>query len=216
MALQFQLIPVTHYQQNCSLVWCSRTQRAAVIDPGGDLERIHAAIDAQGVQVEQVLLTHGHMDHAGASRSLAERLSVPVLGPHAADDFWLQAMPQQALMMGFASAPPVQPDQWLHQDAQVSIGEQTLEVLHCPGHTPGHVVFFHRLQGIAWVGDVLFAGSIGRTDFPQGDHETLVNSIRQRLWPLGDHVRFIPGHGPMSTFGHERRNNPFVADQRFG
>lgn len=216
MTIEFQLIPVTHFQQNCSLVWCSRTGRAAVIDPGGDIERIQAAIDAKRVQVDQVLLTHGHMDHAGGSRVLADALQVPVIGPHQGDEFWLTGMPQQAQMMGFGRAAPVQPDHWLEQGAQVTVGEQTLEVLHCPGHTPGHVVFFHRGQGLAWVGDVLFSGSIGRTDFPRGNHEILVNSIRQKLWPLGDHVRFIPGHGPMSTFGDERRDNPFVADQRFG
>lgn len=216
MTIQYKVIPVTHYQQNCTLIWCQSTLRAAVIDPGGDVERIQAAIEQAGVAVEQVLLTHGHMDHAGGSRLLAERLSVPLIGPHREDAFWLDIMPQQAQMMGFSPMAPVQPDQWLAQGERVMVGDQVLEVLHCPGHTPGHIVFFHRDAGLAWVGDVLFAGSIGRTDFPHGDHDTLVNSIRQNLWPLGDHVRFIPGHGPMSTFGQERKNNPFVADTRFG
>lgn len=216
MTIQYQVIPVTHYQQNCTLIWCQSTLRAAVVDPGGDVQQIQTAIERAGVKVEQVLLTHGHMDHAGSSRLLADLLSVPLIGPHKDDAFWLDIMPQQAQMMGFTPMPPVQPDQWLTQGDPVRVGDQVLEVLHCPGHTPGHIVFFHREAGLAWVGDVLFAGSIGRTDFPHGDHDTLVNSIRQKLWPLGDHVRFIPGHGPMSSFGQERKSNPFVADMRFG
>ena len=216
MTIQFKLIPVTHYQQNCSLIWCERTRRAAVIDPGGDIERIQVIIEHTQVDVEQVLLTHGHMDHAGSSRALADSLNVPLVGPHQDDAFWLDMMPQQAQMMGFEPMPAVTPDRWLADGDQIWVGEQPLEVSHCPGHTPGHIVFFHRAAGIAWVGDVLFAGSIGRTDFPKGDLDTLVNSIRQRLWPLGDHVRFIPGHGPMSSFGQERQDNPFVADKRFG
>lgn len=216
MTIQYQVIPVTHYQQNCTLIWCESTLRGAVVDPGGDSERIQAAIDQSGVQVEQILLTHGHMDHAGSSRVLADTLSVPLVGPHKDDAFWLDMMPQQAQMMGFTPMPAVKPDRWLAQDEHVMVGEQLLEVLHCPGHTPGHIVFFHRASSLAWVGDVLFAGSIGRTDFPRGDRDLLISSIRQKLWPLGDHVRFIPGHGPMSTFGQERNNNPFVADKRFG
>lgn len=216
MTIAYQLIPVTHYQQNCSLVWCESTRRAAVVDPGGDLNKVRAAIKQQDVLVEQVLLTHGHMDHAGSSRALAEIFSVPLVGPHKEDAFWLDMMPQQAQMIGFAPMPPVQPDRWLRHGDTVMVGEQVLEVLHCPGHTPGHIAFYHRGAGVVWVGDVLFAGSIGRTDFPRGDHDTLVSSIRQRLFPLGDQVRFIPGHGPMSTLGDERSSNPFVADKRFG
>lgn len=216
MAIAYQLIPVTHYQQNCSLVWCESSRRAAVVDPGGDLDKIRAVIERVGVRVEQVLLTHGHMDHAGSSRALADELSVPLVGPHKDDAFWLDMMPQQAQMMGFTPMPPVHPDRWLAHGERVMVGEQVLEVLHCPGHTPGHIVFFNPGAGVAWVGDVLFAGSIGRTDFPRGDHDMLVSSIRQRLFPLGDQVRFIPGHGPMSTFGEERSSNPFVADKRFG
>lgn len=216
MTIAYQLIPVTHYQQNCTLVWCESSRRAAVVDPGGDLDKIRAVIERVGVRVEQVLLTHGHMDHAGSSRALADELSVPLVGPHKDDAFWLDMMPQQAQMMGFTPMPPVHPDRWLAHGERVMVGEQVLEVLHCPGHTPGHIVFFNPGAGVAWVGDVLFAGSIGRTDFPRGDHDMLVSSIRQRLFPLGDQVRFIPGHGPMSTFGEERSSNPFVADKRFG
>ncbi|MBC6906380.1 MBL fold metallo-hydrolase [Saccharophagus sp. K07] len=214
--MHFTLIPVTHYQQNCSLVWCGDTGKAAVIDPGGDVEHLLQRIQAQKLQVEQVLLTHGHIDHAGGARALADHLQVPIVGPHPDETFWLDLLPQQAPMMGFAEVPPLRPDRWLHEGDTVKVGAQTLEVLHCPGHTPGHIVFFHRQDGIAWVGDVLFAGSIGRTDFPRGNYETLVQAIRSKLWPLGDHVRFVPGHGPMSTIGEERRSNPFVADKRFG
>ncbi|WP_222868182.1 MBL fold metallo-hydrolase [Saccharophagus sp. K07] len=216
MTIHFTLIPVTHYQQNCSLVWCGDTGKAAVIDPGGDVEHLLQRIQAQKLQVEQVLLTHGHIDHAGGARALADHLQVPIVGPHPDETFWLDLLPQQAPMMGFAEVPPLRPDRWLHEGDTVKVGAQTLEVLHCPGHTPGHIVFFHRQDGIAWVGDVLFAGSIGRTDFPRGNYETLVQAIRSKLWPLGDHVRFVPGHGPMSTIGEERRSNPFVADKRFG
>lgn len=216
MTIAYQLIPVTHYQQNCSLVWCELSRRAAVVDPGGELGKIRAVIEQVGVQVDQVLLTHGHMDHAGSSRALADELAVPLVGPHKDDAFWLDMMPQQAQMMGFTPMPPVRPDRWLTDGDKIMVGEQAVEVLHCPGHTPGHIIFYHRGAGLAWVGDVLFAGSVGRSDFPRGDHDTLVSSIRQRLFPLGDQVRFIPGHGPMSTFGEERKNNPFVADKRFG
>lgn len=216
MTLNFTLIPVTHYQQNCSLIWCGASGKGAVVDPGGDLPILLRHIEEQQIVVEQVLLTHGHMDHAGAARSLADRLRIPIVGPHREEAFWLDILPQQAQMMGFPSVPPLTPDRWLDEGETVTVGEQTLEVFHCPGHTPGHIVFFHRASDTAWVGDVLFAGSIGRTDFPRGDLDTLVQSIRGKLWSLGDQVRFIPGHGPMSTIGNERRSNPFVADKRFG
>lgn len=216
MTLNFTLIPVTHYQQNCSLIWCGASGKGAVVDPGGDLPILLRHIEEQQIVVEQVLLTHGHMDHAGAARSLADRLQIPIVGPHREEAFWLDILPQQAQMMGFPSVPPLTPDRWLDEGETVTVGEQTLEVFHCPGHTPGHIVFFHRASDTAWVGDVLFAGSIGRTDFPRGDFDTLVQSIRGKLWSLGDQVRFIPGHGPMSTIGNERRSNPFVADKRFG
>lgn len=216
MMLNFTLIPVTHYQQNCSLIWCAATNKAAVVDPGGDVPLLLRRIAEQKVTVEQVLLTHGHMDHAGGARQLADQLQVPIVGPHPDEAFWLDMLPEQARMMGFTPVPPLRPDRWLAEGETVAVGEQTLEVLHCPGHTPGHIVFFHRASATAWVGDVLFAGSIGRTDFPRGDYATLVQSIRGKLWPLGDQVRFIPGHGPMSTIGKERRDNPFVADKRFG
>lgn len=210
--LHARIIPVTPFEQNATLLWCSATRRAAVVDPGGDLERIEAAIAKEGLTLEKILVTHGHIDHAGGVAELAERCGVPIEGPQEEDAFWIEQMPSQAQMFGFPRCRTFVPDRWLHQGDRVRVGEVELEVLHCPGHTPGHVVFFEPQSKLAIVGDVLFAGSIGRTDFPRGDYDTLIDSIRGRLWPLGDEVRFIPGHGPMSTFGEERRSNPFVAD----
>lgn len=215
--MKFQVIPVTAYMQNCTLLWCEATNKAAVVDPGGDLDRIEQAIAQNGVELEKILVTHAHLDHAGGVAELAEKYGVPIEGPHEEDQFWIDMLPQQAQMMGLSMQPdPFTPSRWLHQGDTVQVGNQTLEVLHCPGHTPGHVVLFHRESKLALVGDVLFQGSIGRTDFPKGDHATLINAIRTRLWPLGDEVSFIPGHGPMSTFGQERQTNPFVADKNYG
>ena len=216
MALQFHSVPVTPFQQNCTLLWCEDSKRAAVVDPGGDIERILAAVEERGLKLEKILLTHGHLDHVGGTAALAKQLQLPVEGPNEEDGFWIEQLPMQAQMFGFPAVETFTPDRWLQQGDMVTVGDQELEVYHCPGHTPGHVVFFHRPSKLALVGDVLFAGSIGRTDFPKGDHDTLIRSITERLWPLGDEVRFIPGHGPMSTFGQERQTNPFVADKRFG
>ena len=210
--MKYQIIPVTPFEQNCSLLWCEQTRQAAVVDPGGDLERILAAVDQAGVEPGAILLTHAHIDHAGATAELAERIGVPVIGPQREDLFWIQALPEQSRSFGFPPARSFEPDRWLEHGDTVEIGEQVLEVLHCPGHTPGHVVFYSRPDDLAVVGDVLFNGSIGRTDFPRGNFQDLVHSIRERLFPLGDQVAFIPGHGPMSTFGEERRHNPFVGD----
>ena len=214
MSLNYRIIPVTPFQQNCSLIWCEKTRRAAVVDPGGDLEKIRAAVDEEGVKVEKILLTHAHIDHAGGTAELSKELGIPIEGPQKEDNFWIVGLPQQAQMFGFPAPEVFTPDRWLEGGQQVTVGDQTLEVLHCPGHTPGHVVFYHKDSGLALVGDVLFHGSIGRTDFPKGDHATLIRSIREQLFPLGDGVRFIPGHGPMSTFGQERASNPFVSDHR--
>lgn len=216
MSLQFHTVPVTPFQQNCTLLWCDDSKRAAVVDPGGDIERILAAVEERGLKLEKILLTHGHLDHVGGTAQLAKQLQLPVEGPHREDGFWIEQLPLQTQMFGFPPVETFTPDRWLEQGDRVTVGDEELEVYHCPGHTPGHVVFFHRPSGLALVGDVLFAGSIGRTDFPKGDHDTLIRSITEKLWPLGDEVRFIPGHGPMSTFGEERRSNPFVADKRFG
>lgn len=214
--LQFQIIPVTHYQQNCSLLWCDETLEAAVVDPGGDIERILAAVAAKGVNLRQILLTHGHMDHVGGTAALAAQLQLPIIGPHVDDLFWIDLLPQQAQMMGFQPVQGFKPSQLLTHGDKVLVGNAELEVLHCPGHTPGHVIFYNRAAQLALVGDVLFKGAIGRTDFPRGNHADLINAIRTRVLPLGDEVRFVPGHGPMSTFGHERRTNPFVADKNYG
>lgn len=214
--LHYQIIPVTHYQQNCTLLWCDQTRDAAIVDPGGDLERILAAVKSLDVSLTQILLTHGHLDHVGGTAALKEMLDLPVIGPHVDDLFWIQMLPQQAQMMGFAPVEGFKPTKLLIHGDRVQVGNEELEVLHCPGHTPGHVIFFHRASQLALVGDVLFKGSIGRTDFPRGSHADLINAIRTRVFPLGDAVRFIPGHGPMSTLGQERATNPFVADKNFG
>jgi len=208
--LRYETIPVTPFQQNASLVWCDQTQKAAVIDPGGDLDTLIDEAKKRGLALEQIWLTHAHIDHAGGAGELAQRLSLPIIGPHPGDQFWIDGLPQQSQMFGFPQAQAFTPTRWLHDGDTVSVGNCTLTVRHTPGHTPGHVVFYSADIARAFVGDVLFAGSIGRTDFPQGDYDTLVNSITQRLWPMGDDTVFIPGHGPESTFGRERRTNPFV------
>lgn len=211
--LQFQIIPVTAFEQNCTLLWCDETLQAAVVDPGGDVNLIKQAIQENNLSLSKVLLTHGHIDHVGGTKELAEHFSVPIEGPHQEDQFWLDQIPEQAQRFGFADAAVFTPNRWLSQGDTVHFGAIELDVYFCPGHTPGHVVFFHRLSRLALVGDVLFAGSIGRTDFPRGDYSTLIKSIRENLFLLGDHVRFIPGHGPMSTFAAERLTNPYVGDQ---
>ena len=213
MTLKFKIIPVTPFEQNCTLLWCDETRRAAVVDPGGDVERILQAIERLDLLVEKILITHWHIDHAGGAAELAERLAVPIEGPHEEDRFWIDGMPQQALTFGFPNVRAFTPDRWLKQGDRVQVGNLELQVLHCPGHTPGHVVFFDDEAKLALVGDVLFRGSIGRTDFPKGDFDALIGSIRQKLWPLGDDVAFISGHGPMSTFGDERSDNPFCGDR---
>ena len=216
MSIQCAIVPVTPYQQNCSVIKCEATNRAAVVDPGGDVERILEAVGRLGAEVEKIILTHGHMDHCAASDVLRRQLEVPIEGPHREDDFWIAKLPEWCEMSGFPHADAFTPDRWLEEGDTVTVGEQTLQVYHCPGHTPGHVVFLYAPQKVVWVGDVLFQGSIGRTDFPRGNHEELIASIREKLFPLGDDITFIPGHGPTSTFGQERRTNPFVADPRYG
>ena len=213
--LRAAIIPVTAFEQNCSLIWCTKTMRGALVDPGGDLDRLGQALEKTGVTLEKILVTHGHMDHCGMAGVLAEKMGVPIEGPQEGDRFWLDQLDESGDRFGMEGHSFV-PDRWLHQGDQVSLGELTLDVVHCPGHTPGHVVFVHEPSRLAVVGDVLFAGSIGRTDFPRGNHQQLLDSITGRIWPLGDDITFIPGHGPTSTFGHERRTNPFVADAKFG
>ena len=211
--MKVYIVPVTPYQQNCSILCCEQTGKAAVVDPGGETARILEAVEQAGVTVEKILVTHGHLDHAGAVAELAKRLQVPVEGPHRDDQFWIDGLAEQSQRLGFAGARPFTPDRWLEDGDTVTVGKTELQVLHCPGHTPGHVVFFSAGGRFAVVGDVLFQGSIGRTDFPRGDYATLIHSIREKLFPLGDDVQFLPGHGPTSTLGHERKTNPFVAGQ---
>ena len=209
--LRAAILPVTPLQQNCSLLWCTATMRGAFVDPGGDLPKLRAAIEQAGVTIEKILLTHGHIDHCGSAGIFAEELGVPIEGPHEADRFWIARLEDDGRNYGVMGK-PFEPDRWLVDGDTVTVGELILDVRHCPGHTPGHVVFHHPESKLAIVGDVLFQGSIGRTDFPLGNHQQLLDSITQRLWPMGGDTSFIPGHGPMSTFGQERQSNPFVAD----
>jgi glyoxylase-like metal-dependent hydrolase (beta-lactamase superfamily II) len=210
--LKYLTVPVTAFQQNCSLVWDDESLQAAVIDPGGDLDVILDAVAKLGLKLEQIWVTHGHLDHCSGAADLSEQLGLPIMGPHKGDLFWIEGLPEAAMNYGFPPARSFTPTRWLQDGDTVTLGAHTLNVRHCPGHTPGHVVFHSPEMNRAFVGDVLFAGSIGRTDFPQGDFDTLIDSIRQRLWPMGNDTVFIPGHGPESTFGRERRSNPYVRD----
>ena len=210
--IRAMIAPVTAFQQNCTIVWCTKTKKAAVIDPGGEVDRLLAAVEQHGLSVEKIWITHGHMDHAGGTAALKERTGAPIEGPHRDDQFWIDTIASSGQRYGVADARGFTPDRWLEDGDVVTVGETEFEVLHTPGHTPGHIVFFHRGARFAQVGDVLFQGSIGRTDFPRGDYGQLIESIIGKLWPLGPDVAFVPGHGPMSTFGQERRSNPFVAD----
>ncbi|MBN8509483.1 MAG: MBL fold metallo-hydrolase [Burkholderiales bacterium] len=214
--MKLAIIPVTPFQQNCSLIVCPATHRAAFVDPGGEVDRLFEQLDKRGATLEKVLVTHGHIDHCGGVAEVAERAGVPIEGPHRDDGFWIEQLDMQGRMFGVPGARRFTPDRWLAGGDEVTVGAMRLEVRHCPGHTPGHVVFASTPFGVAFVGDVLFQGSIGRTDFPRGDHDTLIHSITTQLWPLGGEMRFVPGHGPMSTFGAERRSNPFVGDAVLG
>jgi hydroxyacylglutathione hydrolase len=210
--IRAMVAPVTPLQQNCTIVWCVKTKKAAVIDPGGEVPRLLKGVADQGLTVEKIWITHGHMDHAGGAAALKEATGAPIEGPHPDDQFWIDGIEAAGAQYGVAGARCFTPDRWLYDGDVVTLGETEFQVRHCPGHTPGHVIFFNSPSRFAQVGDVLFKGSIGRTDFPRGDHQQLLDSITQRLWPLGQDVSFVPGHGPMSTFGAERQSNPFVAD----
>jgi glyoxylase-like metal-dependent hydrolase (beta-lactamase superfamily II) len=209
------IVPVTPLQQNCTLIWCTSTMRGALVDPGGDLDRLKQAVEKAGVTLEKLLVTHGHLDHCGQTGILARELGLPIEGPEEADRFWIARLEEDGRRWGMHGE-SFEPDRWLHDGDKVTVGELELDVIHCPGHTPGHVVFYHAPSHFAIVGDVLFQGSIGRTDFPMSNHQALIDSITRKLWPLGNDVLFVPGHGPTSTFGQERAGNPFVGDRVLG
>ncbi|WP_019903441.1 MBL fold metallo-hydrolase [Methylobacterium sp. 77] len=206
------IIPVTPFQQNCTLIWSDETKVGAVVDPGGDLDRIEAAIRDQGITIEKILLTHGHIDHAGGADELRERLGVPIEGPHEADRYLLDSLPETGANYGLEGARAVTPDRWLSEGDKVSVGELAFDILHAPGHSPGSVVFVSRDARFALVGDVVFKGSVGRTDLPGGNHDQLIRAIKEKVLPLGDDIAFIPGHGPTSTLGEERMTNPFLQE----
>ena len=209
--LKVQILPVTAFQQNCTLMVCTATNTAALTDPGGDLDAVHDLIKQSGATLSKIFLTHGHLDHCAAARVLADHYGVPIEGPHIEDKFWIDQLESHSAKYGFQNWGVFTPDRWLAHGDTVTLGEHTLDVYHCPGHTPGHVVFVDATERLAWVGDVIFAGSIGRTDFPRGNHDDLIHSIKTHLFPLGDDITFIPGHGPTSTFGQERATNPYVS-----
>lgn len=208
--LQFKIVPVTPFQQNATIFWCDETLEGAIVDPGGETEKLLSAVDELGIKLTKLLLTHAHVDHAGGTQDIADQLNLPIEGPHKADQFWIDIFPQQIKQFGFPEARAFTTNRWLEHGDVVTLGNEELEVYFCPGHTPGHVIFFHRGSKLAQVGDVLFRGSIGRTDFPKGDHQTLLNAIKDKLFTLPEDTAFIPGHGPMSTIGHEKKTNPFV------
>jgi hydroxyacylglutathione hydrolase len=210
--LRAAILPVTPLQQNCTLLWCTKTMRGAFVDAGGDLPKLKAAAAQAGVTIEKLLVTHGHIDHCGGAGILAQELGVPIEGPQEEDRFWIARLDDDGRKYGIEGK-PFEPDRWLEDGDQVTVGDLVLDVYHCPGHTPGHVVFHHPASKLAIVGDVLFQGSIGRTDFPRGNHADLIEAITTKLWPLGGDTAFIPGHGGMSTFAHERAGNPFVGDR---
>ncbi len=214
--LGIKILPVTPFQQNCSLIWDKSSMRGALVDAGGEIDRLLEAVEAEGVILEKLLVTHGHLDHVGGVADIAEKLKLPIEGPHKDDQFWIDLLPTQAQQMGFPPSRVFTPNRWLDDGDTIRVGDIEFDVIHCPGHTPGHVVFHQKVLALALVGDVIFQGSIGRTDFPRGNHADLVNSIRNKLFPLGDAIQFVPGHGPTSTFGQERISNPFVSDGAYG
>ena len=213
--LKAAIITVTPFQQNCSVIWKEDTKIAAVNDPGGDLEIIKKFIDDQGLTLSKIFITHGHLDHAAGARELADNFKVDIEGPQIEDEFLTSTLEMQGKSYGMDSAQNFTPDRWLNEGDQIELDGEKLDVYHCPGHTPGHVIFHHKESKLAIVGDVLFQGSVGRTDLPGGSMDALIAAIREKVLPLGDDITFIPGHGPISTIGQERLTNPYVADQLF-
>jgi glyoxylase-like metal-dependent hydrolase (beta-lactamase superfamily II) len=204
------IVPVTPFQQNCTLIWDTASKVGALVDPGGDVDRIKAAIAQTGITIEKILLTHGHIDHAGGAAEMREALGVKIEGPHQADRFLMEGLEAQAANYGLVGLRNVTSDRWLVEGDEVTVAGHRFSILHCPGHSPGSVVYVNEPHRVALVGDVLFRGSIGRSDFPYGDHDALISAIKTKLLPLGDDIAFICGHGPTSTFGDERRSNPFL------
>lgn len=213
--LKAAIITVTPFQQNCSVIWKEDTKIAAVNDPGGDLEIIEKFIDDQGLTLSKIFITHGHLDHAAGARELADNFKVDIEGPQIEDEFLTSTLEMQGKSYGMENAKNFTPDRWLNEGDQIELDGEKLDVYHCPGHTPGHVIFHHKESKLAIVGDVLFQGSVGRTDLPGGSMDALIAAIREKVLPLGDDITFIPGHGPISTIGQERLTNPYVADQLF-
>ena len=211
--LQVKIVPVTAFAQNCSILWDSDSKAAVLIDAGGEADKLKAEVEALGLQVKALWLTHGHLDHAGAVGELAQLWQVPVIGPHKDDQFWLEMLQEVSARYGFPIPQPVQVDQWLEGGEELKLGEHRFEVRFAPGHTPGHVMFYNAQHGLLWTGDVLFKGSIGRTDFPRGNHQQLLDSIQRECFSLPDETQFISGHGPISTIGFEKQHNPFVASR---
>lgn len=208
--MDYKIIPVTAFAQNCSVVICKKTGSAALIDPGGDAEKITGLLHQHAIQIDKILLTHGHLDHVGAAKILAQQFGVPLIGPHREDLFLFESLPQQCAMFGFPYCEVFYPDQWLEEGDTVNVGALQFSILHCPGHTPGHIVFYQSGEQVLFSGDVIFRGGVGRSDFPRGNGQQLIESIKRKLLPLGDDVTFIPGHGPSSTLGHERVTNPYL------
>lgn len=209
--LQVKIVPVTAFAQNCSIVWDSESKEAILIDAGGEADKLQQEVSALGLTVKALWLTHGHLDHAGAVGELARVWQVPVIGPHQDDQFWLDQIQESSARYGFPIPEPVVVDQWLQGGEILKLGEHEFEVRHAPGHTPGHVMFYNAEYGLLWTGDVLFKGSIGRTDFPRGNFDQLMESIQRECFSLPDETQFISGHGPLSTIGYEKQFNPFVA-----
>lgn len=215
--LDLKLIPVTPFSQNCSLLYDTESMEGVLVDPGGEAPRLKEALESLGITLKEIWLTHGHLDHAGGAAELREELGVKVIGPHKDDQFWMDDIEMHWANYGHAGmGKNVVPDRYLNEGDILELAGVKFTVTHTPGHTPGHVVIHNQDMKIAFVGDVLFRGSIGRTDFPKGNHQDLLDSITQKLWPLGNDMRFVPGHGPMSTFGQERIDNAFVADDVIG
>jgi len=208
--MKYRINAVTAFEQNSTLLWCEETNKAAVIDPGGDMDVIVKSIEAEGVELVKIILTHGHIDHVGDALPLAKKYNLEIIGPHKDDLFLFEEIDDYAERLGLTYGGMFIPDHWLDDGDAITVGNATLDVVHCPGHTPGHVVLIEQSDQVAIVGDVLFKGGVGRTDFPQGNHADLMHSIKNKLLVLGDDIAFIPGHGPSSTFGEERRNNPFL------